>query len=120
VLGILGYGLILTVVLSLVLIAMAVAVRKTVPLIMIWTVLFFFFRRLGEALVDRLHFDPRWKLIDLWNDTYLVGNALLDLDLQTIPGRHPSLTEASLVLLVVSASCLIYLIRRIRAVEVIS
>jgi ABC-type transport system involved in multi-copper enzyme maturation permease subunit len=120
ILGILGYGLVLTIVLSLLLIAMAVAVRKTVPLIMIWTGIFFFFRRLGEALVDGFHFDPRWKLIDLWNDTYLVGNALLDLDLKKIPGQHPSLTEASLVLLAVSATCLIYLIRRIRAVEVVS
>src|SRR5262245_30485711 len=43
-LGILAFGAVLTVVLSLVLIATAVLVRQTLPLIMIWTGLFFFLR----------------------------------------------------------------------------
>ena len=47
---------------ALALVATAVAVRRTVPLIMTWTTLFFFFRRLAEALVDRLYYDPRWRL----------------------------------------------------------
>src|SRR5207248_2681978 len=75
--GILAYGLILSAFLTLVLIATAVAVRRTVPLIMTWTTLFFFFRRLAEALVDRIGYDPRWRLIDLWNDLYLVGRFCL-------------------------------------------
>ncbi len=117
--GILGYGLVLTVVLGLLLIATAVALKKTVPLIMAWMTLFFFCRRLAEALVDRLGLDPSWKLIDLWNDTYLVGNALLGVDLRTL-GRQPGLSEACLVLGAVCVSCLIFLIRRIRAVEIVS
>jgi ABC-2 type transport system permease protein len=115
--GILGYGLLLTVVLSLTL--LAVMVRRTIPLIMAWTTLFFFARRLSEALVDQIGFDPRWKLIDLWNDMWLAGNAMLRVDPRTL-GRQPELAEAAAVLGVVSLLCLTYLVRRIRAVEVVN
>jgi len=117
--GILAYGLILSSFLALALIATAVAVRRTVPLIMTWTTVFFFFRRLAEALVDRLYYDPRWRLIDLWNDLYLVGSACMGVDVDSLQ-RQPALTETMLVLLAVSVLCLTYLIRRIRAVEVVS
>jgi ABC-2 type transport system permease protein len=117
--GILAYGLLLAAFLSLALVTAAVAVRRTVPLIMVWTTCFFFFRRLTVALVDRLHYDPRWKLLDLWNDLYLVGNGLLGGDIQRT-WRQPHLFEAAAVLGGVSLLCLTYLIRRIRAVEVVS
>src|SRR5438874_3340382 len=107
--GILAYGLILSSFLALALVATAVAVRRTVPLIMTWTTLFFFFRRLAEALVDRLYYDPRWRLIDLWNDLYLVGNACMRVDLTSLgPGRQPTLFEAYLVLGAVCLTCLIF------------
>ncbi len=115
-LGAVAYGILLSSFLSLALVATAVVVRRTVPLIMVWTTAFFFFRRLAETLVDRLHYDPRWKLIDLWNDLHLVGSACLDVNLR---GRQPAVSEAALVLGVVSLLCLTYLIRRIRAVEVV-
>jgi hypothetical protein len=117
--GILAHGLILSSFLALVLVATAVAVRRTVPLIMTWTTLFFFFRRLAEALVDRLYYDPRWRLIDLWNDLDLVGRACMGQDVNSL-SRQPSLRDVLMVLLIVSNLCLIYLIRRIRAVEVVT
>ncbi len=88
--GILGYGLILTVCLSLMLVAAATWLRRTVPMIMTWTTLFFFFRLLAVALVDGLHYHPRWRLIDLWNDTYLVGNACLGMAPETIRSPQPA------------------------------
>jgi hypothetical protein len=119
--GIIGYGMVLTVVLGVLVLATAVAVRRTVPLIMIWTTLFFFFRVLSGSLVDQLGWNARWKLIDLWNDMYILGNAMLGLDAKNLGrGAHPELLEAALVLGVVSVSCLIYLIRQIRAVEIVS
>jgi hypothetical protein len=117
--GVLAYGLLLSAVLSLLLVATAVAVRRTVPLIMTWTTLFFFFRRLARALVDQMSFDARWKLIDLWNDLYLVGSACLDVPTYKL-GRQPEVADAALILGGVSLLCLTYLIRRIRAVEVVS
>ena len=62
--GILGYGLVLTVVLSLLLVAVASWLRRTVPLIMAWTTLLLFLRMLATALVEGLQYDPRWRLID--------------------------------------------------------
>jgi ABC-type transport system involved in multi-copper enzyme maturation permease subunit len=118
--GILGYGLILTATLTLLLLATATWLRKTVPLVMTWTTLFFFCRLLAAALVDGLHFDARWRLIDLWNNTYLLGNACLGIDLHGLrPASQPAWYEAALVLSGVCLSCLTYLIWRIRAVEIV-
>lgn len=113
--GILAYGLVLTVFLSLMLVATASWLRRTVPLIMAWTTMFFFMRLLSSALVDGLGYDPRWRLIDLWNDTYLVGNACLGL----YPANQPAWYEAALVLGAMCISCLSYLNLRIRAVEIV-
>jgi hypothetical protein len=118
--GILGYGLVLTVCLSLLLVATASWLRRTVPMIMVWTALFFFFRLLTSALVDRLQYSARWRLFDLWNDTAIVGSALLGVipfDYQS--ERQPAVGEAALVLVGVCLLCLMYLNRRIRAVEIV-
>jgi ABC-type transport system involved in multi-copper enzyme maturation permease subunit len=118
--GILGYGLVLTVFLSLMLVATATWLRKTVPLIMAWTTLFFFFRLLASALVDGLKYDARWRLIDVWNDTYLIGNVCLGIATETIrPSPQPTWYEAAGVLAVLGVVCLSYLSLRIRAVEVV-
>ncbi len=119
-LGILGYGLELTVCLSMILVATASWLRRTVPLIMTWTMLFIFFRYLAMALVNGLHYHPRWRLMDLWNDTYLVGNRLLGVSAEEIrPLPQPEVFEATLVLAVVCLLCLTYLTLRIRAVEIV-
>lgn len=119
-LGILAYGAVLTVSLSLLLLATALWLRATVPLIMMWSTLFVFCRLLAGALVGALGLDPRWRLIDLWNNTFLVGNACLGMDPRTIrPASQPTWPEAALVLGGVSLVCLCYLILRIRAVEIV-
>ncbi len=115
-LGILGYGLVLTVCLSLVLLATAVWVRRTVPMIMTWCTLFFFFRVLADSLVFISNVDSRWRLIDLWNSMYCVGAWMLHAD----AGRHqPALGWTAASLISVSGLCLTYLILRIRAVEIV-
>jgi hypothetical protein len=118
--GILGYGLVLTVCLSLLLVATATWLRRTVPMIMVWTTLFFFTRLLAATLVDGLKYDPRWRLIDLWNDLYLLGNYCLGLAHDTInPEPQPAFHEAALVLGAVCLLCLTHLTLRIRAVEIV-
>jgi ABC-type transport system involved in multi-copper enzyme maturation permease subunit len=118
--GILGYGLVLTVCLSLMLVSAATWLRRTVPLIMTWATLFFFFRFLAAAMVDGLKFHPRWRLIDLWNNTYLVGSACLNRATDSVKSANqPAVHEAALVLGAVSLLCLIYLNLRIRAVEIV-
>jgi len=118
-LGILGYGAVLTVSLSLFMVATATWLRRTVPMIMTWATLFFFFPLLGRALVNGFHYEARWELIDLWNNAYLIGNALLGLGADAVRPPHPALSEAALVLGVLSFVCLIYLNLRIRAVEIV-
>ncbi|CAN5526465.1 hypothetical protein BH10PLA2_BH10PLA2_26100 [soil metagenome] len=119
-LGILGYGLILSVSLSLMIVAAATWLRKTVPLIMTWTTFFLFFRLLAMAMVDGFKYSPRWRLIDIWNSTYIVGNALLGMPHDSLrPSAQPTVLEAGLVLGGLSCICLIYLNLRIRAVEIV-
>lgn len=118
--GILGYGLVLTVCLSLFLVATATWLRRTVPMIMAWTTLFLFFRLLASSLVDGLHYDARWRLIDLWNNTFLVGNACLGMPHGSFRSpAQPSVLEASLVLGAACILCVSYLNLRIRAVEIV-
>ena len=118
--GIFGYGLILTVCLGLLLVATAVQVRKTVPLIMIWSGIFVLCRTLANLLVDGAKLDVRWRLLDLWNDLYLAGLWCLGADRDTLkPKEQPEYWEAFLVIGIVCAICLVYLRKRVRAVEVI-
>lgn len=118
--GILGYGLVLTVTLTLLLLASAVWLRRTVPLIMAWATLFFFCRQLAFSLVSGLGMPPRWRLIDLWYDANLVGDQLLSIKppVAMLPGQ-PAWYEAALVLAGVCLLCLTYLTLRIRAVEIV-
>jgi ABC-2 type transport system permease protein len=116
VLGILGYGAVLTVFLSLLLVGTASWLRKTVPMVMVWAALFVFAKALRE-LFDKLRPDePHWRLVDLWYDASVLGDWCLGL-----PGdaNRPATWEAALVLAAVVAACLIYLNHRIRAVEVV-
>jgi ABC-2 type transport system permease protein len=118
--AIVGYGLELTICLSLIMVATAGWLRRTVPLIMTWTTMFILLRYLQMALVNGLRFHPRWRLMDLWNDTYLLGNYFLGVaeeDIRPLP--QPEVWEASLVLGVVCILCLTYLTLRIRAVEIV-
>ena len=120
-LGILGYGLALTVTLSLLLVATAVWVRRTVPLVMVWTGLFVLCRTLANLLVQGAHLDVRWRLVDLWNDLYLVGLWALGADRTTIrPANQPEYWEAAAACGAVCVLCLLYLRRRIQAVEIVS
>ena len=118
--GIVAYGQMLTVVMGLMLLATASWLRRTVPLIMAWTTLFAFLRLLGSALVDGLKYDARWRLIDIWNDTYLVGVRLLDAPLGRRSTMQPAWYEAAAVLGALCLLCLIYLNRQVRAVEVVT
>jgi hypothetical protein len=120
--GILGYGAVLTVCLSLLLLATALWLRRTVPLVMVWTTLFVFCRELGTALVaqDRLGLNRNWLLIDLWNNMKLIGVALLPEARPPGPNfPQPDWWMAALVLGGVCLSCLSYLVLRIRAVEIV-
>jgi ABC-2 type transport system permease protein len=125
-LGVLGYGAVMTVTLSVLLVATATWVRRTMPMVMIWTTLFLFLHLFSSMLVDGFHFDARWRFVDLWNDIGLVGCACLGLGDELnpypptlMPSPQPAVAEAAVVLFGVCLVCLIYLSRRTRAVEIV-
>jgi ABC-2 type transport system permease protein len=120
--GILAYGSVLTITLSLLLMMTASWVRRTVPMVMIWTAVFVLGRLMGRWLVDGLHLAPQWRLVDLWNDMYLTGQWALGTPHEALrpPSQiQPAYMEAALVVGAVCIACLIYLHRRIRAVEIV-
>lgn len=114
--GILAYGAVLTVFLSLLLVATASWLRRTVPMVMVWTALFVFARGMRETFERVVPEAGTWRLIDLWYDASLVGDWCMGLP---DDAGQPAPLEAALVLAAVSLACLIYLNRRIRAVEVL-
>ena len=120
-LGILAYGAVLTVVLSLLLVATAVWVRRTVPLIMIWSGLFVLGRTVAGFLVEVQNFHPLWKLIDLWNDLYLIGLWLMGADIDPAKlGPNPEPWQAAIAVSALGVGCLLYMRKRIQAVEIVS
>jgi hypothetical protein len=118
-LAILAFGLVMSVSLSVMLVAAASWARRTLPLVMIWTTVFLFVRLLANMLVNNLE-DERWRLLDLWNNLCLLGFACLGYDKEQIfPQPQPEYLEAGLVLAGVCTLCLIYLNLRTRAVEIV-
>lgn len=117
---ILAYGLLITVFFGLLVLAVATWLRRTIPFIMAWATLFFFLRQMAFALVNGLGYDPNWRLFDLWNDTWLVGNRLLGIAHDRIwPSPQPPTMDAATVLGVVTIACVMYLNLRTRAVEIV-
>ncbi len=117
-LAVLGYGTLLSAFLSVLLVATASWMRRTMPLIMVWMSLFFFLRLLANILVDGLKWSVHFRLLDLWNNLTLLGQWLLGF--ANDAERQPPDWEAAVVLLGVSIVCLIYLNHRTRGVEIVS
>jgi len=116
VLGILGYGAVMAVSLSLLLFALASWLHKNVPLVMSWACIFVLLPAVGEIL-RHTYDDRRWRLLMFWRDIRLLGSwcfdALSDNDV-------PLLTGAVWVVLAVWVVCILAIIPRVRAVRVVA
>jgi ABC-type transport system involved in multi-copper enzyme maturation permease subunit len=112
--GILGYGALLAVVLSLLLVAVTSWVQKTVPLVMVWSAIFIMAPLVGLNLAEWTG-EPQWRLMDLWNCGYIVGNRMLGVTLE----KQPSVAAAATMLAVAVFASIGLLSARIRAVEVV-
>ena len=116
VLGILGYGAVMSVSLSLLLFALASWLHKNVPLVMSWACIFVLLPAVAEIL--RHTYNTRhWRLLMFWRDLRLLGSwcfgALSDKD-------DPLLAGAACVVLAVWIVCILAIIPRVRAVRVVS
>lgn len=116
VIGILGYGAVMAVSLSLLLFALASWLHKSVPLVMSWACIFVLLPAVGEVL-RQTYDDRRWRLLMFWRDIRLLGSwffgALSDNDTQLLPG-------AVCVVLAVWVVCILAIIPRVRAVRVVA
>lgn len=118
--GIFGYGFVLTVTMSLLVVASAVWLRRTVPMVMVWMGVFVLLRLLARWMVDGLKFEPEWRLLDLWNDLYLCGLWCLQADPETIrPQPQPAYWQAWATVASVCGVCMLYLRNRIQAIEIV-
>lgn len=121
--GILAYGAVLTVTLSLLLMATSTWLRRTIPMVMIWITIFVLGRLMQRWLVDGLRLPEHWRLIDLWNNMYLTGMWAMGKEhseLRPASQIQPPYWEAAVVVAGVVVVCMAYLHRRIRAVEVVN
>jgi hypothetical protein len=112
--GILGYGLLLAGMMSLLLVAVTSWVQKTVPLVMVWSGLFVMAPAVGQSLAAWTS-RPMYRLIDLWDCAYIVGNAMLGTKVE----NQPPAWAAATVIGLVCTMCVVVLYARIKAVEVV-
>ena len=113
--GILGYGLILSVVLSLLLFAMASWIQKTVPLVVSWACIFVFLPA-AASILRRVYDERNWQLLVLWRDIQLLGRWCFGAASER-DAAHLG-WAAAIVISVCVASALL-LIPRVRAVKVV-
>lgn len=124
--GITVYGLAIAFVLGVLVVTLASAVRRTAPLVMLWIAILAICPVMGNLFVDRLGYSANWRLIDLWNDLYVFGSWCLNISPVPPTGqrgfirRQPGLIPTVLVLGSLMVVCLVYLHRKIRAVEVVT
>lgn len=115
--GILGYGAVMSITLSLLLAAIASWVPRTVPLVMSWSCIFVLLPVLAE-MMDRVSDDHRWLLLDLWRDLQLLGRWCFG---SIREQRHEDdlIGWAAWIVLAVCTVAGLAFLRRVRAVEVV-
>lgn len=114
--GIVGYGAVLAFVQSLMIFAIAAWVPRTVPLVMTWLGIFVLLKGLADAM--RAIDDNRyWLLLGVWDDMHRIGRWCFgSLDESKIPSVGWCVTVLSAICVV----CLALIVRRVKAVEVVS
>ncbi len=115
--GILGYGLVMSVTLSLMLLALGSWLPRTVPLVMAWSCVFVLLPMFG-AILRSAYGDRRWLVFSLWQDMRLIGSWCFGpLD----PGRESPLVAGAIAAVVaVCAASAVAIVPRVRAIKVVS
>ena len=118
--GILGYGMLLSVAVSLLLFALVSWVPKPVPLVMLWGGIFVFLQVLSRILTFAMRepgVRPRtamdespWRLLDFWYDLSIMGNKFFGVD-------KPLFSGAALVVSAVCILSVIAIVVRLRQLQ---
>jgi ABC-type transport system involved in multi-copper enzyme maturation permease subunit len=115
--GIVGYSLLIMIVPSLMLLALATLLRRTAPLLLVWTALFVVIPRLAEWVSDILN-ARGWLLANIWYDIGVLGG--LSFGSLRNPIDAPIAPWAGLVVVLVCLLSVGMLLRNLRAVEVVA
>lgn len=113
-LSVLGYGLVMCVVLSILLVSLSAWLKRAAPIAVTWCTLFLLLRAMADQWRDE---DRYWVLIDLWRDIRAVGRLSFD-SLSDSADRHIALCALGLLVVLCSVA-LAALIHKVRAVEVV-
>jgi ABC-2 type transport system permease protein len=113
-LGVLFYGAVLSVVLSILLVTISSYLQRMAPIAITWASLFVLLRAMRGLMREKSIY---WGLIDPWRDMHFVGRLAFD-RFRNDEERQFAYWAAGL-LTAVCAISLVALIRRVRAVEVV-
>jgi ABC-2 type transport system permease protein len=114
--AILGYGTVMAVTLSIILVTLAAYLERMAPIAIVWSSLFVMLGLMANLLVESTGV-REWILLDLWRDIRYVGL----LWFQGFEGKDGHLRKWSVVILVgICSLCLTALVRRVRAVDVVT
>ena len=115
-LAVLAYGLVLCVCLSLLLVTISAWLQRAAPIAVTWSSLFVLLGLLAEYLRDETRVEA-WGLLDPWRDMRYVGRMFFGVfSRQSQEALAP---WALFVLGLMCGACLVLLVRRVRAVEVV-
>lgn len=116
-LSILGYGAVLCAVTSIVLVSLSAWLQRLAPIVVAWSTLFLLLGRLANFLRDTTR-NRYWELLDPWRQMRLVGRFCFD---RFTSDQERNLAYWSLgILCGVCVVALVFLTRRVRAVEVVT
>ena len=113
-LGVIFYGGILSVVLSVLLVTVSAYLQRMAPIAITWASLFIMLRGLTALLRERSIY---WRLFDPWRDMNFAGRLAFDQFRNDNERRFAY--SAACLLAVVCLVCLVALARRVRAVEIV-
>lgn len=115
--GILGYGFVMCVVLSILLVSLSAYLQKTAPIAITWSSIFVLLSQLAKQLAG-INKNPYWELLDPWRDMRFVGRYCFGV----FPDEHDrDLAQWALIILcVICSTALAALFYRVRAVDIVS
>jgi ABC-2 type transport system permease protein len=115
--ALLGYGLVLGGVLAVWITALSAYLQRLAPIAVTWSSLFVLLGRLAWSLRDATG-DRNWLLLDPWRNLRLTGRFFFGTFQENID-RQLSINAAT-ILAVITTIAFVALMRRVRAVEVVS
>ncbi len=111
------YGLVMCAVMSVLLVTLSAYLQKMAPIAITWSSLFVMLRTMANTLRDATE-NNYWLLIDPWRDMYFASRLITD----GYPddGQRELAGWALLILLGVCGASLAALLKRVRAVEIVT